>query len=141
MTDGPDHLGQFAAAERVCVAKENLIEFRFFKRTNHAARMALEMYVQSVLEVDLGPLHDARMKSIGRSLIDQPAVSDPFLHEPVEFFGRKVALFQFAHDARGFFRAAAFDLHDGAHRAFEPETERAGEGVLSFCESVEREEF
>src|SRR5215207_1195896 len=141
MTDCPDHLGQFAPAERVCVAKENLIEFCVFKRTNHATRVPQQMYVESVLEVDLSALQDARMKSIGRCFIDQRAVSDPLLHEPVEFFGRKVALFKSAHDTCGFFSAAAFDLHDGAQCAFEPEAERAREGLLSLCETVEREEF
>src|ERR1044072_2482154 len=114
MTDGPDHLGQFAPAERVCVAKEDLIEFCLFKGTIHGARMAHEMYVQSVLEINLGTLHDARMKSIGGGLIDEHAVAEPLLHEPVEFFGGKVAVFQFTHDACSFFHAAAFDLHDGA---------------------------
>src|SRR4030095_12830335 len=121
MTDGPDHLGQFAPAERVCVAKENLIEFCLFKRTSHAERMAQQMYVESVLEVNLGALQDARMKSVGRCFIDQRAVSNPLLHEPIEFFGRKVALFKSAHDTCGFFSAAAFDRHDGAQCAFEPE--------------------
>jgi hypothetical protein len=141
MTDCPDHLGQFAPAKRVCVAKENLIEFCLFKGTNHATRVAQQMYVESVLEVDLGALQDARMKSIGRCFIDQRAVSDPLLHEPVEFFGRKVALFKSAHDTCGLFRAAAFDLHDGAQCALEPEAKRAGEGLFSLCESVEREEL
>src|SRR6476619_8587303 len=114
MTDCPDHLGQFAPAERLCVTKENLIEFCLFKRMNHAVRMAQEMYVVRVLEVNLSTFHDARVKSIGRGFIDQHAVSDPLLHEPVEFFGRKVALFQSAHGICSLFRAAAFDLHDGA---------------------------
>src|SRR5215510_13220996 len=90
MTDGPDHLGQFAPAESVCVAKENLIEFCLFKGTNHGVRMAQEMYVQSVIEVNLGTLHDACLKGIGRGFIDEPAVADPLLHELVKFFGRKV---------------------------------------------------
>src|SRR6185503_3552895 len=125
----------------MCVAKKNLIEFFLFKGTNHATRVAQHMYVKSVLEVDLGALQDARMKSIRRCFIDQRAVSNPLLHKPVEFFGRKVALFQSAHDTCSLFCAAGSELHDGAQCAFEPETERAGKGALSFCESVEREEF
>src|SRR5581483_5948178 len=87
MTDCPEQFGQLASAESMFMAKENLIEFCFYKRTNHAARMAQQMYVERALKVNLRTLQDARMKSVRGGLINQPAVSDPLLHNAIEFSG------------------------------------------------------
>src|ERR1700753_2168918 len=94
MADRPEQFGQLGPVESMFVAKENLIEFCLYKRTNHAARMAQKMYVERVLKINLRALQDARMKSIRGSLINQRAISDPLLHEAIEVSGRETAILQ-----------------------------------------------
>src|SRR5678815_573750 len=68
MAQSPDYFGELSSRKGMFVAKENLVEFRLFKRTNHPRRMPEQVYVESILKINFGPLQHRLIQRVRRRL-------------------------------------------------------------------------
>src|SRR5262245_11037579 len=122
VAQSPDYFGEFSSRIGMFVTKENLVEFGLLKGTDHPCRMPEQMYVESILEINFGPLQHRLIQRIRRCFINQDAFAEPCLHLSITLFRRQPAFFHRAHEVLRLFGIAAFNVHDGAQRSFQPES-------------------
>ena len=133
----PHQLGQLPPLERLVGREEDLVDPRLLEGADHAVGVAQEVDVERPVERLLGPRRASGSQRVGGRLVDQEAVTDPFLEPAVEPARCHPLLFPAGDEGRRFRGIAAERLHDRAEQPFEAESVAPGEGVAPLAQGGE----